>query len=89
MRASAIEHIVRANVSVQCILNATAQGYIKMPVPKTLDEQHEIVNYLDDKCHKIDDAITRQQTIIDKLEEYKKSLIYHAVTGKIDCREKV
>lgn len=87
LRASAIEHIAKANVSVQSILNATSQGYIKIPVPKTLDEQHDIVNYLDNKCQKIANAIERQQTIIEKLEEYKKSLIYNAVTGKIDCRK--
>lgn len=57
----------------------------KVPVPP-IDEQKEIAHYLDDKCLKISDAISRQKTAIDKLEEYKKSLIYNAVTGKIDCR---
>lgn len=60
----------------------------KVPIPP-IDEQIEIAKYLDDKCLKIDDAISRQRSAIEKLEEYRKSLIYNAVTGKIDCREAV
>lgn len=52
-----------------------------------LDEQQEIVSYLDNRRAHIDEAVTRQEQLIAKLEEYRKSLIYHAVTGKIDCRE--
>ena len=32
-------------------------------------------------------AISKYNTIITRLEEYRKSIIYNAVTGKIDCRE--
>lgn len=46
------------------------------------NEQQEIANYLDSKCSKIASAIDKKQTIIDKLSEYKKSLIYEVVTGK-------
>lgn len=52
----------------------------------SLLEQRQIVSYLDKKCGDIDQMLSKQQTIIDKLEEYKKSIIYNAVTGKIDCR---
>ena len=52
----------------------------------SIDEQEKISAYLDEKCRNIDAMISKQQTIIDKLEEYKKSIIYNAVTGKIDCR---
>lgn len=47
-----------------------------------LDEQEEIVKYLDDKCSQIDSIIEEKQSLIEKLEEYKKSLIYEYVTGK-------
>lgn len=47
-----------------------------------LDEQEEIVQYLDDKCSQIDSIIEEKQSLIEKLEEYKKSLIYEYVTGK-------
>lgn len=47
-----------------------------------LAEQQSIANYLDQKCSKIDSAIEKKQAVIDKLTEYKKSLIYEVVTGK-------
>ena len=51
-----------------------------------LDEQNEIVNYLEQRIAKIDKAISTKENIVSKLVEYRKSLIYHAVTGKIDCK---
>ena len=47
-----------------------------------LEEQKEIVKYLDDKCSKIDEIIEIKKEQIDKIDEYKKSLIYEYVTGK-------
>ncbi len=46
------------------------------------DEQKEIADYLDKKCTAIDSAIEQKQKLIEKLTEYKKSLIYECVTGK-------
>lgn len=46
------------------------------------NEQKEIAAYLDKKFNSIQNAITQKQEIIDKLTEYKKSLIYEVVTGK-------
>lgn len=54
----------------------------------SLEEQQQIVDYLDNKRSKIDDAITRSNGIIEKLEEYKKSLIYEYVTGKKEVPSK-
>lgn len=59
-----------------------------IPLP-TESEQKEIISYLDKKLASIDNVIESTNTIIQKLEEYKKSLIYNAVTGKIDCRGEV
>lgn len=61
---------------------------ILVPVPSVL-EQNEIVEYIDSKYDSIDESIERSNKIIQKLEEYKKALIYNAVTGKIDCRGEV
>ena len=47
-------------------------------------EQRQIVSYLDTKCAAINAAIKRKQELIDKMTEYKKSLIYEAVTGKME-----
>ncbi len=43
-------------------------------------EQKEIADYLDAKCAKIDAFIAKQKTVIEKLKEYKQSVITEAVT---------
>lgn len=50
-------------------------------------EQIQILDLLDTQTHKIQNGIKSHESVIEKLEEYKKSIIYNAVTGKIDCRE--
>ena len=47
-----------------------------------IDEQRQIVDYLDCKCSSIDSTIEKKQALIEKLTVYKKSLIYEVVTGK-------
>jgi type I restriction enzyme S subunit len=49
-----------------------------------IEEQEQIALYLDRKCTKIDHFIKKKQMLIDKLSDYKKSLIYEAVTGKLE-----
>ena len=51
-------------------------------VHPSLEEQQEIVNYLDQKCAAIDDLITKKEQYLSEIENYKKSLIYEYVTGK-------
>jgi len=41
-----------------------------------------IIYYLDGKCGVINDVIQQKYSLINKLTEYKKSLIYEVVTGK-------
>lgn len=53
----------------------------KVPVP-SIEEQNEIVKYLENKCIEIDNLISSKQKIIDELELYKKTIIYEYVTGK-------
>jgi len=47
-------------------------------------EQIQIASYLDAKCSKIDEIIEKQQAIIEKLKEYKLSIITEAVTSGIN-----
>ena len=63
------------NISQIKIKNAV---YIQSP----LEEQHNIVNYLDSKCTKIDNIITEKMRSIETMQQYKNSLIYEYVTGK-------
>ena len=48
-----------------------------------LTEQTEIVKFIEVQSDKIDDAVMLQQQQIEKLREYKTTLINSAVTGKI------
>lgn len=54
---------------------------LRIMVPP-LEEQRQIAKYLKDKCSSIDSIIEKRQNIVEKLTEYKKSLIYEVVTGK-------
>lgn len=56
---------------------------IEFPIPPKT-EQIEIIEYLKDKIDGIFAVIERKKAVIEKLEEYKKSIIFNAVTGKID-----
>lgn len=46
----------------------------------SVGEQQNIADYLDNKCTQIDTIIAKEQSVIDKLQEYKKALITEAVT---------
>ena len=50
-----------------------------IPVPP-IDQQDRIADYLDRKCSQIDAIIARQQEAIEKLKDYKLSVITEAVT---------
>ena len=54
-------------------------GAILAPVP-TIEEQHQIVHYLDTKCSEIDATAEDIQKEISLLEDYKKSVITEVVT---------
>lgn len=59
---------------------------VKLILPPK-SEQQEIVEYLDEEKNKIDNLISTQIQLIEKLKEYRSSIISHAVTGKIDVRD--
>lgn len=70
-----------AIISTQMNLNINIVKEEFIPLP-TLAEQKEIVKFLEKKSDYIDTAIEQKQKLIEKLTEYKKSLIYECVTGK-------
>ena len=51
-----------------------------------IEEQEEIVKYLDSRCMKIDAAVIKAEEKIENLQGLKISLIADVVTGKIDVR---
>ena len=56
-----------------------------MPLPP-IEEQTDIVDYLDMKCEAIDNIIAKKHKQIQLLQELKTRLIADVVTGKIDVR---
>lgn len=55
---------------------------VRIPLPP-VDEQKTIANFLDSKCSEIDGLIKVKQEKIETLKQYRQSLIFEAVTGKI------
>ena len=47
-----------------------------------LSEQQRIADYLDARCARIDTLLEEKERLLDRLAEYKKSLIFECVTGK-------
>ncbi len=70
-----------AIISTQMNLNINIVKEEVIPL-LSLKEQEEIVCFLENKSDIIDIAIKQKQNLIEKLTEYKKSLIYECVTGK-------
>lgn len=70
--------------NMQTTVPSMAKGdYENMYIPiPPIEEQQEIVTYLDSKCSEIDSIIETKKQQLELLEEYKKSIIYEYVTGK-------
>lgn len=49
-----------------------------------LEEQTNIVAYINRKMKSIEHVLVKKERILEKLIEYKRSLIYEAVTGKLE-----
>lgn len=64
-------------------------GNFQFALPKTHEEQIEIINFIRDKSTKINFIMSKTESRIKKLQEFRQSLIASAVTGKIDVREAV
>lgn len=67
-------------------IQITILNKMEISVPP-IQEQKQIIEYFEIKTNKIDQLIQKIQNNIELLEEYKKSLIHHVVTGKVDVRE--
>ena len=77
-----LEQITRYSnaTTIDVIYSETLKNLIVPIIPQT--ELKEIIDFLSEKCTKIDSLITQKQQAIDTMQKYKKSLIYEYVTGK-------
>ena len=67
--------------SLRKTLTTTAFRHVKMPLPP-VDEQRRIADYLDKRCAAIDSVIDARTRQLERLEDYRKALIYAYATGK-------
>lgn len=59
------------------------EGFLNtLVILPSLEEQKQIVSFLDKKCREIDSIIADKKKQLDILDSYKKSIIYEYVTGK-------
>lgn len=79
---------VRSNIKIES-MSGGAQPAINQELLKNLkiklpskSEQDNNTDFLDKQCSKLDSVVEYRKQIIEKLEEYKRSLIYECVTGK-------
>lgn len=73
-----------ANYTTLPIINNQHLGETPCPFVNDIAEQTGIVEYLDAACMTIDNLICTNEENIKKLKEYRQSIIYEAVTGKIE-----
>ena len=74
--------------NIRYTVGGEAFGQIKTPIP-SLEEQKKIGDFLDKKINQIDELISNQEKQIEKLEEYKQSIITKAVTKGLDPNVKM
>ena len=55
-----------------------------LTVAPPVEKQREIAEYLDHQCTELNAAIATNASMLEKLKEYRQSIIYEAVTGKIE-----
>jgi type I restriction enzyme, S subunit len=79
-RAMALPAIGQVN------LNPNRYGYLQICLPPC-SEQIEIIAWLREKMIKIQELINKNNNQIEKLQEYRRSLITAAVTGKLAISE--
>ena len=81
---------INRNTIQATIQNISAEKYNNYEIIlPSLEKQNEIVNYLNCKTNKIGNTIMDIEQQITKLQEYKKSIISEAVTGKIKIEEHI
>ncbi|WPC42815.1 restriction endonuclease subunit S [Clostridium sp. JS66] len=82
-----IDEIVRRSTGVSYpAITSSEIGKIECLLPN-MKEQIKIVKYIDEQIGEISDLVESTVLQIEKLKEYRQSLISEAVTGKIDVRD--
>ncbi|ELA9867022.1 restriction endonuclease subunit S [Vibrio parahaemolyticus] len=84
------QFVIRATGIVEGLIRLYTSELFDIAVPIAPEnEQREIISFVESQCLKHDQAIAIQVQQIEKLKEYKITLINSAVTGKIKVTELV
>lgn len=67
--------------TIQRNISPNEFGYEQIPLPP-FNEQQRIADYLDERCATIDSVIETRTKQLERLEDYRKALIFAYVTGK-------
>jgi len=76
----------KMNIVTRSSLSQQVLGQLPILIPN-IDEQQQIVEYLDKHTKEIDDLVQMEQKKIELLKEYRQSLISEVITGKIKVVE--
>lgn len=76
-----------ASFNAQPLISATTINNLNIYIPN-LEIQQKIANFLDEKSKIFDDALSKKEQLIKKLEDAKQSLISEVVSGKLKVVEK-
>lgn len=83
LQSKSVKTLFELSFAGTTINNLSLETLRNLPVCiMTGEEQFHIAKFLEKKCARIDQVIQKKTLTIDKLNEYKKSLIYEVVTGK-------
>ncbi len=77
--------MLESNATTIDVIYTDTLKNLVLPIPP-LEEQKSIIDFVDAKIGEIDGLISSINNQIQKLKEYRQSLISEAVTGKIDVR---
>ena len=84
LETQGIQKLIMLSAGVTTIPDLNHGDFLSLPfVLPPLSEQKEISEYVETASKKIETAIDLKQQEIEKLKEYKSSLINSAVTGKV------
>lgn len=75
-----------ANQNAQPLITSSMVKLVVVTLPNSLEEQKLIANFINAKTKAIDQTISNIENQIDLLQEYRITLIFEVVTGKIDVR---
>jgi len=88
LKMDSIKKVLLLKAGVTTIPDLNHDAFLSTPfILYSIEKQKQIAGYLDKRTAKIDKTIKLIENKIKLLEEYKKSLIHHVVTGKVDVRK--